>query len=190
MSTLRASLDWTSATFLVATIALPACANVTTSHPLGETALPVIAEEWEGTWLSAQGDVAILKVVDESTGSCELYWLEDDTDPPEVHRFPVYIRESRGWTFASAPEDPRETTSSVEYVWARIRKDGEIITLWTPRVERFKELVEEGSLPGQVNLGDVHLGALESQHYELIVSEDKGLVLDWENPGVLRRIKH
>jgi hypothetical protein len=177
------------AAILASALFLCHCSNVTTPYPLGERDLQIQAEEWEGLWLSADGGVVVLKVVDPSTGSLDAYWLDEESGTPVLRRSPARLRESHGWVFGSVPEEESDGgTEPVDYVWARVVKNEETITFWIPDVEKFRRLVEEGRLPGTAS-GNVELGTLEPSHYERITSEAGEVLFEWEEPVLLRRFK-
>lgn len=182
-------MNATTVAFVASVAFVCCCSNVTTPYPLGERDLQIDAAEWDGVWLSADGNVVVLKVVDSAEGSVDVYWLDEDSGAPVLERSPARLRESNGWVFGSVPEDENhDAIEPSDYVWARVLKDGDRLTLWTPDVEKFKRLVEEGRLPGTASRS-VELGTLESSHYELITSEVEGVLFDWEAPLVLRRVK-
>jgi hypothetical protein len=75
------------------------------------------------------------------------------------------------------------------YAWARISKDGRQAIIWSPDADKFKELVSKGRLPGKVDKdNNVLLDELQPKDMELINSGSSGVLLEWENPWVLRKI--
>lgn len=178
----------TTAVFLASTLFVCSCSNVTTSYPLGETDLQMDAEEWDGLWLSADGSLLVLKVVEASTGSLDVYWLDEESDTPVLRRSPTHLGESHGWIFASIPdEDSDDAKETPDYIWARVVKKEETLTLWLPDASKFRRLIEEERLPGSTSDG-VQLGMLETSHYALITSEAEGVLFDWEEPYQFRRV--
>jgi hypothetical protein len=181
-------MNSTTAAVLASALLVWRCSNVTTPYPLGERDLQINADEWEGLWLGADGGVVVLKVVDSSVGLLDAFWLDEESGTPVLRRSPARLRESHGWVFGSVPEEESDDgTEPPDYVWGRILKDGETLTLWLPDVEKFRHLVQNGRLPG-IASSSVQLGTLEPSHYELITSEAEGVLFDWEEPVLLRRV--
>jgi hypothetical protein len=173
---------------VLASALLCRCSTVTTPYAVGERDLQINAEEWEGLWLGADGGVVVLKVIDSATGSLDAFWLDEESGTPVLRRSAARLRESHGWIFGSVPDEVDDDgTEPPEFVWARVVNDRETLTLWSPDVEKFKRLVEEGRLPGTAS-SSVELGTLEPSHYELITSDAEGVLFDWEEPIVLRRV--
>lgn len=168
------AMKLTMVVFLAGASLVCGCSSVTTPYPLGERGLQIVASEWDGTWLSADGEVMDFNVVDASKGLIEAHWLEKESGTLVHQRFLARLRESNGWVFGSIPEgDTDDAIEPSDYVWARVLKNGEQLMLWTPEVGKFKRLVQEGRLPGTAS-GNVALGTLDSSHYQLITSESEG----------------
>jgi hypothetical protein len=176
----------------VALVALAGC-EVYSSAPMGEEVVSITASDWEGFWLTEDGPVAI-EVVNVDAGELMISGIDlrqqDDgvEGPPNVWSNLVYLRRSGGWLFGSVENEDEPGL----WEWARIKKDGDQLIIWAPRGSAFRELVSEGVLPGIVERGEyastTTLGELSPAHYELITSGARGVLLDWEDPFVLRRI--
>ena len=164
---------------------MPACNAVITEQPMGEKPLAVTADDWEGTWIHPEATGRI-KVVDPEKGLLRVAWLEEGSSDLESAR--VHLRESGSWIFASVKDEG--SSESVRYFWARVKQENGQIVVWDPSVKRFKQLVEEGKLPGVIKNGSVILGDLKPEHYVLITSGAEGVLFDWDEPGVIMRIGH
>lgn len=160
------------------------CSAVYSPVPVGDkpTNIDSVREEWEGTWLHADGAMTV-KVVDGSNGVLQVGWIEDQQGGLKHETASVFLRSGAGWTFASIK--PQGETNDNRYVWARIEKQERQAILWGPDVKKFKALVQDGVIPGKVQDGDVVLGGLTSNHLHLITSETNGVVFDWDHPFAL-----
>jgi len=171
-------------------VALCGCEAVYSKHPVGLEPVqisPEMADKLEGIWAYHGPGAVTVRVADAENGILEIAWVEPGMDGLELRSAEVHLREANGWTFASvtgedAPED-------LKHMWGRIEgKRDRMIIVWAPDVDKFKELVKEGELPGEVDEGgDVVLGELEDEHYDIITDEDS-VVLDWEDPLVFIRV--
>jgi hypothetical protein len=164
---------------------------VTTPHPIGEKTLELelelVPEEWEGMWMTTEGDVVYVTDVDPKQASALATWVDEDSNELVLKRSSVYFGQVAGTTFVSMPD---ESASPVRYVWGRIKRENETAVVWLPDSDKFEMLVEEGLLPGVVDGGDVHLAQLDSSHYTVIASEQHGVLFEWDEPLVYRRVKH
>ena len=168
---------------------LGACSQVLSSAPIGETPVSISEEDWDGVWVWEEGAIAI-KVLDEATGVLLVSIIEVDKEPPTVE--PTEMRLSRvgGWTFANWEEEPGV------FSWLRVEREGEMILAWGPDFSRFKELVDEGILPGEVRSrgdpmggGQVVLDTLTEEHLDIITDSSEGVLFDWDEPvGAFRVI--
>jgi hypothetical protein len=167
--------------------ALAACDVVLSTHPVGLEPVAVEAEEWEGTWVADDGAFT-LRVPEGAAGRVELGWIEEEGDRFVLKTSRVHLRSAGEWMFGSLEND--EDPQNVRYLWGRLEKDEGKILFWLPGVEKFRQLVEEGLLPGEiVEGGDVVLGQLGAEHLKLITSGEKGVLFEWEAPMILRRLE-
>ncbi|MBM4142681.1 MAG: hypothetical protein FJ225_03675 [Lentisphaerae bacterium] len=169
---------------LCAAILAGGCSAVYSPVPLGDKPVNIEGErgEWEGTWMHADGAMTV-KVMDGPNGVLKVGWIEDKQDDLKHETASVFLRNGAGWTFASIR--PQDETNENRYVWARIEKKARLAILWGPDVKKFKALVQDGRLPGEVDGSDVVLGSLTSNHLALIASETNGVLFYWDEPFVL-----
>lgn len=170
---------------LAACACLTACNAVYSTHPVGEALVKLDPEQWQGTWLHDEV-VVTTTVMDADHGVLQAAWVERGEKGAKLEVAEGTIRSSGNWMFANLEE--RDEEGNARYLWLRVkRSDGRLI-VWSPRVERFREFVEDQSLPGAVDTEDnVVLGKLEPAHLSLINAPSSNL-LDWEDPDVFYRI--
>ena len=154
---------------------------------MGESALKLDPEEWDGMWLLSDDDLVIFNVVSPDDGLIKASFLERGESVPVLKHSTIYIREADGWVFISMARESEGTPDVVGYSWGRLKKYGNTLIVWMPDHDKFEHLVDEGMLPGDTRSTDVHLGVLESSHYALITSEGRGVLFDWDNPIIFRR---
>lgn len=203
----------TSLAIAAVALSLVACETVTSPVPLGEKPATLVAEEWEGRWANDEGFLD-LEVIDAANGLVRIAY--DEAENGECREMELQLRtagDSGGeWMFfnvteedferseglASSPCTPArpapgtaapqaEDGATVSYLWGRVRQSGDAIYAWGPNPKAFVRLVNAGQLPGTVDDGSVVLGPLSAEHYQLIISGDQGVVLEWEDPLVLYR---
>jgi len=176
----------------VLAIFLNACDTVSSPVPLGVEPAVIDAAEWSGQWFNADGRVDIT-VVDAAKGLVHIDFREDG----KADTLDLQLRKFNGWIFASVSEQAFDQSQGLEgassetesYLWARLVRHGKTIIAWIPKAEKFATLVEKGLLPGRVEDDNVILGPLNQEHYRILTSEDHGVLLDWEHPTVLYRVK-
>jgi len=173
---------------LLLALTLCGCAPVYTSKPIGEKPKNLIHEvaEWEGTWINSKGDAYQVKVKDPANGVLQAAGIEEKENKLELKEYTIHLRESGKWCFASSRVD--EVKDKELYSWARISKEDRQVIFWAPDVNKFKELVKKGQLPGKLEENAVLLGELGPKHMELITSGSNGVLLDWENPTVFTKM--
>lgn len=160
------------------------CNPVTSRHPVGTEPLQLEAPEWEGTWSNPEGSLEV-RIVDAKAGQLEAAWIELEEDGFELETLEVHLLRGGGALFASVRENP---TEDPDYLIALIDKEENQILIWWPDGDKFKRLVEDGQLPGEVSEdGAVTLGKLEPQHLTLLTSEEHETPFQWRKPGVLFR---
>jgi hypothetical protein len=182
---------------LLAGLLLSACSAVYSPVPMGEAPVAVEAEAWEGTWLF-DGDAVEITAIDPQQGKLRIMTIDGD----ELESGVLHLRSSGDWTFASYLDEEDEDPDSVDkdvdgqprFLWGRIVIDNDRLIFWAPDVDKFRNLVEAGKLPGNLlgadgeKSGNVYLTELSPEHYALITSEDEGVLLEWDSPGVAIRV--
>lgn len=176
----------------VATL-LAGCVEVRSLQPVGTTAVPIVADEWTGTWLSGDGAVQIV-VDDERQGRLTVWTF--DAENRELTSCQVLLRGFEPWTFGNLrcgtrwSGDPEaEPEAAPEYwLWGRVLKGEGEITFWAPDGETFRGLVGDSVLPGSVDDDGNVTVALGEEELAALVAGDYGVVLDWEDPLTLVRV--
>jgi len=170
--------------FLIAAFVpmLGGCAQVLSSAPMGETPVSISEDDWEGLWVFDEGSIAI-KVLDEATGVLLVSLIDPGKEPPTVEPMEMRLSKTGGWTFVNWEEEPGE------FSWLRVERDGETILAWGPDFSRFKKLVEEGILPGEVlsggdpmGGGQILLDTLAEEHLDIITDSSQGVLFEWDEP--------
>jgi hypothetical protein len=160
-------------------IAVTGCNAVFSPHPMGEKPVPLVREEWEGTWIQDDGFL-VIKVLDSEKGLLRLAWIEADGELKYETR-DIQMRATGEFLFANLKEKEF-------YTWAKAKKEKDRIIAWVPDLEKLRALVKEGKLPGKIdNNSDIYLDDLAPEHVQMITSESEGVLFDWENPGVAIR---
>ena len=167
-------------------VIIAGCNIVYSTKPMGEKAVSISAEEWEGTWMHSDGALTV-RVIDSVQGILEVGWVETEGKELTFELSKVYLRKFGGWLFVSGPDSDNPDKS--QFLWGRVKKDDNQVIIWGPDVSEFEALVKNGVLPGIAESdGNVVLGDLTSEHLKLITSNAKGALLDWEEPIVLIRL--
>jgi hypothetical protein len=177
---------------------LGGCSAVLSTEPVGSEPLALLAEEWDGTWSDSQ-DFLELRVIDSESGRLGVAWVEYRGDDFDLERLDVWLRKSGDVIFANVLEvadDDEGTDGSVDdttsgadpYALFRVSREGEKLIVWSPKLDAFKALVEEGKLPGTVTEGgDVVLGSLSDAQLTLLASDESAHLWSWQEPGILLR---
>jgi len=160
------------------------CAQVDSPVPIGKDPVMLQGSEWNGTWASSEGTV-IARVVDAAKGTVEIAWIEEESGEPVMKKKTLYIRQTGDWVFVNITDEDKPD----RYLWARLKNDDGEAILWIPDVDKIKALVREGKLPGKVDDDrNVQLGTLSEEQTKRLTSDDNGVLYDWENPLVFRRM--
>lgn len=172
------------------------CNAVQSTAPVGAEPAVLEVKDWEGTWWGGSDNLFVIKVLDAEKGIIQVGQVVD----MEILLGEAYLLVYEDWMFVSVKEisesqegndgeDDVEKPEETLYKWARIRNDDGRIVFWQPSVPKFRSLVLEGILPGTArDRGNVILDELETSHLELISSREKGVLFEWEDPGVLIRL--
>jgi hypothetical protein len=159
------------------------CAAVSSVEPVGERAKETSQNEWGGTWIHKSHPITI-KVLNEQKGLLQVAWVEEKEGGLKIESYQVAIRESGEWIFGNI----KEKEDAASHYWALIKKDVGQIIVWTPDPAQFRKLVQRGVLRGKVERYDIILEKLTPDDLKGILSGDKGVYFEWENPVVFFRL--
>lgn len=183
---------------LAASVLFAGCSAVLSTQPVGEQPIDLSDGSWDGTW-SDTDDFLEVRVLDAQAGRLQAAWIESRNDGFEIEQIEVWLRRGGDATYANVIEledagsDSEEDSGdapALHFAFVRVAREGDRLTLWHPRLEAFKALVEAGELPGAItDSGDVVLGALSEKQLERLSSSDGGELWDWANPGFLVRLE-
>jgi hypothetical protein len=177
----------TACTVLV--VILAGCDIVASTEPVGGEPLRVEESEWKGTWLQSDGPLTV-RVVDPEQGRLEVGWIEERDGSLVLETVDAQLRKTEDWIIASfTGVDDDLVEGDDRYLWGRLVRDGDEVFLWWPRPAEFRRLVETGLLPGEIEDGDVVLAGLEAGHLAIIVSEDHGMLFEWDEPMAFHRLQ-
>ncbi len=168
------------------------CEAVFTSHPIGKKIVKLNGEDWEGTWLHKEGSL-VTKVFDSEKGILTISWIEPKGQEFKHVTEEVYIRESGELMFWSMKDKfqsigGKSGSQKDRYIWGKIQKDGRQIIVWRPDIDYFKQLVNNGELPGKIDDGSVFLDDLKPEQLKIFKSETEGLLYNREEPVALLQI--
>jgi hypothetical protein len=166
----------------VCVLLLGGCHAVYSTQPLGEAVVPVSPSDWEGTWVHRDSAVTVA-VIDEAKGLLEVGWIEEQQGRLAFEHFQVRMTKSGRWMFGSTEGMERPSY----LVWGHIEKDDNQLILWTPNLQRMRELVTGGALAGRLLGDDVLLVDPDPEAVETIMAVTEG-AMNWEQPMVFRRI--
>jgi hypothetical protein len=159
------------------------CATVSSVEPVGERPKEISQNEWDGTWIHKDHSITI-KVLNEPKGLLQIAWVEEKEGGLKLESHHVAIRESGGWIFGNI-KGKGDTPS---HYWALMKKEAGQIIAWIPDPEQFRKLVQTGILRGKVEKYDIVLEKLTPDDLKSILSGDKGVCFEWQNPVVFFRI--
>lgn len=162
-------------------ILLFGCSVVMSKKPVGDKPVVLDPAGWDGVWTTPQGAPVMMKVKDGDKGILRLAWIEDDKDMT-FKSYDVIILGSGRWQFANIQDEVKKGEQPKGYLFAKIKKEKDIILIWLPKIEKISELVKKNILPGEAAKESVILGELWPEHMKIIMSEEKDVLFDWESP--------
>jgi hypothetical protein len=170
------------APLLLLTMVCSGCSAVVSTEPLGQR-IPINAKDWEGVWTAyAPKDEDgrwNVQVIDADSGELR---ISDDED-----ECTAFVGASGGWTIVSIGHCSKDPASA-DYLWGVVAFDDDVMTVWVPDPHKVGDLVDAGRLPGERDGDDVRLYPLTDADYELMTSEQYGVLLNWKHPLLVRRV--
>jgi len=168
---------------LLLSVLILGCATVSSVEPVGEAPKEISQNEWGGTWIHKDHSITI-KVLNEQKGLLQIGWVEEKEGELKLESYEVAIRESGGWIFGNV----KGKEEAASHYWALMKKEAGQMIAWTPDPAQFRKLVQTGDLRGKVERYDVILEKLTPDDLKGILSGNKGVCFEWQNPVVFFRI--
>ncbi len=186
---------------LPAYLTLLACSSVYVEGPVGlPLEQPLVGEELNGTWISAEGEVAEVRLTDPTSGTLILGVLEWDGETSQfkaentiyhLRRAP-FVELSDGILLTA--EDKNEIATDKRYQLAGLMRESElskgILLIYPADTKSLAEAIDAGRMPGRVKREDknitVWLGNLSPSQFGELISPAHPY-FHWPEPFVLRR---
>ncbi len=170
------------------------CDAVFTSHPIGDTPVKLEIKDWEGTWLHKEGTI-VTKILDSEKGILNVSWIEEKEGKMKYVMSEVYIREMGDRLYWNREEKHQSEegarSQEIRYLWGKLQKNGRQIIVWEPDINRFKQLVTNGELPGKLGgfeHASVYVDTLNLEQLEMFSNETEGKLYNGEKPVALLQI--
>jgi hypothetical protein len=162
---------------------LSGCAVVQSDKAIGEKAVTVNADDWDGVWTFSGGAVNAA-VVDKDKGLLEIAWVERKDGKFEMETYRVGIMQ-QGDAIIANLEDVKDKG---RYLFSLIKKNPDEVVLWIPEMAKFKKLVQNNVLSGKIlEENKMLLENLSPSQMEMIATEKNGKLFIWDSPIVLKR---
>lgn len=145
--------------------------HIYSEQPLGEPAV-LDHEKWNGRWLTKEGNVVTMTVVDTDTvasfsGKTD-GGLSSVCDPSPSDMVRLSLRAFQGWYIVYKSNGKIDTEDDLYITSTLIRLKGRSMYGSFINDQRVKALVKQDELPGRIEAGRVILGALTQEHYKLL----------------------
>jgi len=164
---------------------LAGCAAVCSKEPFGGPPLRLEPAEWDGTWAVAETAVSA-RVKDSDGGVLRISWIEDSDGAFRLKTGEVHVRDGEDLLFLALKNDVGDDD---RYYFARAKKGGDILTVWLPLFQAFRDDIVSGRLPGETNGAyTVTLGTIGTNELHRIASRDGRWMFAWDEPVTFRRL--
>lgn len=169
--------------FVTVGLLLSGCAVVQSDQEIGETAVPAIAEEWDGIWIYNGGSVNIA-VIDKDKGLFEIAWIERKDGKFAIKTSRISMLRQGDAVFANMADEKEKG----KFTFARIKSNPDEIIIWLPDYAKFQQLVLANKLPGKiVEENKIQLSGLGPEHIKIIADVKHESLFSLDNPIVLKR---
>ena len=171
-------------------IFLNGCTTVVTKHPIGTEPYFAAEDEWQGTWLT-DNEIIKIKVIDESAGSIQIAWIEDNESELKFEKVNCKLMKSENAVYIHSLDLPNEDFGGY-YVWGKVQIENNKIIIWEPMFEAFKSVYIEKKLKASVEKNDKqeisNIQLTDTPVNILSVIEADKTFFDWEKPTILMRL--
>lgn len=172
---------------------LVGCTAVVTKTPIGNSAVKIQAEEWDGTW-ACEDDVLIVKTIDESKGLLKVALIREKDGIFSLQQGQISLKHLGDNKFLNIPfaeiagKKELKDKFAGYFVWAKFTRQGENLIVWIPDAESIKKLLTKKELIGKEEKDIIILEGSADQLSKTIEKQINSII-EWKHPGVYTRIK-
>lgn len=157
------------------------CSAVVIPAPIGEPVnLTGETEKWAGVWVGNGTETVTVEVVDAEQGILEVVGFFDKQT--SITHITKYDQDLIASTIYPLDYETRVNKTN-GFIWALLKKEEHMATMWVPNDDKFESLVKSGELPGRIEKSDVYLGELDENHLRMIFSKSNDWYFAWDSPG-------
>jgi len=163
---------------LLSALTLGACSSIKSTSMLGDYALKLSEDEWNGTWV-IEKDIYHIRVINPDFGIFELVSTEDGKS--KKHRaFAAYSGDDKYINLVA---------SDKKFFFAKFKKEKDSVTVWLPSKKMWAKAIEDNKIDGEVDEdGNILITAKSSRVFSDFFKTNKELkMFDYENSNILKR---
>ena len=168
---------------------LAGCNVVVSTTPFGLKPVCLHSEHIIGTWENEGEEACRITVHDQTKALIDVSVNEASTpNQPKWRTVRAHLMCGNKWHFFSIPM-AEDGSPKDGYLFACYSFTLGRICVWMPDFQKFKKLVEAGTIPGRIEKGQIYLKEVTPKLIDMIESEEHGLLFDWQRPFILQKKK-
>ena len=162
---------------LMLALTIAACSSVKSTSMLGDYALKLHEDEWNGTWV-IDNDSYQIRVVNPDFGIMESTSIKDGKSIK--HRL-----------FATQSEENRYINlvgANKTFYFVKFKKEKDSITVWEPSTKFLNQAITNNEIEGKIDSNNDLLITANSNALKAFFKKNQNLMIfDIENPSIFKR---
>jgi len=163
---------------LILALTLGACTSTKSTNMLGNYALKLNEDEWNGTWV-IENEAYQIKVINPDFGIMQSISIEDG----KIKKHRIFATQSGDDKYINlvAPDK--------RFFFAKFKKEQNSVIVWLPSKEMLKKAIENSEIEGKVDKDDNVLITASGKAFSEFMKTNKNMMMfEYENPGIFKRL--
>jgi hypothetical protein len=164
--------------WLVLVLALGACSSIKSTNIIGDYALKLNPDEWNGTWV-IEDETYQVSVINPDFGI--MGSVSNKDGKIEKHR--MFATQIESDTYINL------VNADKSFSFAKFKKEKNLVTAWKPSIEVFKKAIENSEIDGEVDKdGNIVITASGKVVSEFLKANSASILFEYESPNVFKRL--
>ncbi|MFC1602741.1 hypothetical protein ACFL3U_04165 [Pseudomonadota bacterium] len=164
--------------WLILALTLGACSSIKSTNTVGDYALKLNPDEWNGTWVIGKGTYQI-SVINPDFGVMISESIKDGKT--EKHR--MFVTQTGSDKYINL------VNVGKNFSFAKFKKEKDSATVWMPSKEMFKKAITDHKIAGEVDKnGNILITASGEEFSEFLKTNPELMLFEYDSPSIFKRL--
>ena len=164
--------------WLVLLLTLGACSTIKSTNLVGDYALKLNPDEWNGTWVIGEETYQV-NVINEDFGIMESVSIKDG----KTQKYKMFATQGGDDKYINL------VNADKRFSFVKFKREKNSATAWMPSKEVFKKAIESHKIAGEIDEGgNILITASGKAFSEFIKTNPELMMFELESPSIFKRV--